>query len=52
MDMSTLHGLICLCSAVHHNPETLRLPFLDQQFSQFADDFKANGMFDPEANRR
>jgi hypothetical protein len=45
MNMSMLYRLIRLCSAVHHNAETLRLPFLDQQFSQFADEFKASGIF-------
>src|SRR5580700_6788277 len=48
MNMSMLYRLIHLCSAVHHNAETLRLPFLDQQFSQFADEFNASGIF----NRR
>ena len=48
MNMSMLYRLIRLCSAVHHNAETLRLPFLDQQFSQFADEFNASGIF----NRR
>ena len=48
MNMSMLYRLIRLCSAVHHNAETLRLPFLDQEFSQFANEFKASGIF----NRR
>ena len=48
MNMSMLYRLIRLCSAVHYNAETLRLPFLDQQFSQFADELKASGIF----NRR
>jgi hypothetical protein len=45
MNMSMLYRLIRLCSAVHYNAETLRLPFLDQPFSQFADEFKASGIF-------
>ena len=48
MNMSMLYRLIRLCSAVHYNAETLRLPFFDQQFSQFADELKASGIF----NRR
>jgi hypothetical protein len=41
MNMSMRYRLIRLCSAVHYNAETLRLPFLDQ----FADEFKASGIF-------
>ena len=48
MNMSMLYRLIRLCSAVHYDAEPLRLPFLDQQFSQIADEFKASGIF----NRR
>jgi hypothetical protein len=45
MNMSMLYLLIRFSTAVHHNAETIRLPFLDQQFSKFADEFKASGIF-------